>query len=82
MTYTEIIKEHLEKYGSITSKEAINKYGNTRLSATIYILRSQGLNIITDYETSKNRYGEDVCFKRYYLADIIADNMEHITRLD
>ena len=58
MTYTEIIKEHLEKYGSITSKEAINKYGNTRLSVTIYILRSQGLNIITDYETSKNRYGK------------------------
>lgn len=56
MTYTEIIKEHLEKYCSITSKEAINKYGNTRLIATIYILRSQGLNIITDYETSKNRY--------------------------
>ena len=68
MTYTEIIKEHLEKYGSITSKEAINKYGNTRLSATIYILRSQGLNIITDYETSKNKYGKSVTFGVYKLV--------------
>lgn len=68
MTYTEIIKEHLEKYGSITSKEAINKYGNTRLSATIYILRSRGLNIITDYETSKNRYGKPVTHGVYKLV--------------
>ena len=68
MTYTEIIKGHLEKYGSITSKEAINKYGNARLSATIYILRSQGLNIITDYETSKNRYGKPVTYGVYKLV--------------
>lgn len=68
MTYTEIIKEHLEKYGSITSKEAINKYGNTRLSATIYILRSQGLNILTDYETSKNRYGKPTTYAVYRLV--------------
>lgn len=68
MTYTEIIKEHLEKYGSITSKEAINKYGNTRLSATIHILRYQGLNIITYYETSKNRYGKLVTYGVYKLV--------------
>ena len=39
MTYTERRKEHLEKDGSITSNEAINKYGNTRLIATIHITR-------------------------------------------
>lgn len=68
MTYTEIIKEHLEKYGSITSNESIYKYGNTRLSATIYILRSQGLNIVTDYEKSKNRYGKSVTYGVYKLV--------------
>lgn len=39
MNKTEKVKNHLETIGHITSLEAINEYGATRLSAIIYNLR-------------------------------------------
>ena len=36
--YTRLL-DYLKNYGSITSLEAIRDLGNTRLSATIFILR-------------------------------------------
>lgn len=53
----------------ITSLDAINKLGETRLSATIYLLRQRGLQILDTYETSQNRYGENTRFKRYVLSE-------------
>lgn len=53
----------------ITSLDAINKLGETRLSATIYLLRQRGLQILDTYESSQNRYGEDTRFKRYVLSE-------------
>lgn len=53
----------------ITSLEAINKLGETRLSATIYLLRQRGFQILDTYETSQNRYGENTRFKRYVLSE-------------
>ena len=38
----EIILEHLQEHGSITSLEAIDKYKCTRLSHYIYLLRKEG----------------------------------------
>lgn len=38
---TKAVLEHLQKYGSITSWEAIDKYGATRLSAIIFNLKSR-----------------------------------------
>ena len=38
----EIILEHLQEHGSITSLEAIEKYRCTRLSQYIYLLRKEG----------------------------------------
>lgn len=38
----EIILEHLQEHGSITSLEAIDKYRCTRLSHYIYLLRKEG----------------------------------------
>jgi len=43
----EIVREHLETHGSITSLEAINKYLITRLSAHILNLRQEGMDIET-----------------------------------
>lgn len=43
-----LVLEHLEEYGSITSKEAYDKYGIQRLSAVIYILRKSGVIIATE----------------------------------
>ena len=53
----------------ITSLDAINKLGDTRLSATIYLLRQRGFQILDTYETSQNRYGENTHFKRYVLSE-------------
>ena len=41
----EIILEHLQEHGSITSLEAIDKYKCTRLSHYIYLLRKEGYAI-------------------------------------
>lgn len=51
----------------ITSLDAINKLGETRLSATIYLLRRKGYCILDSYETAPNRYGDNTHFKRYVL---------------
>ena len=53
----------------ITSLDAINNLGETRLSATIYLLRQRGLQILDTYESSQNRYGENTRFKRYVLSE-------------
>lgn len=66
-TQTELIKKHLLKKRSITSWEAIERYGCTRLSAKIYNLRNEGMKIKTSFETKKNRYGVTVTFAKYIL---------------
>ena len=48
------ILEHLEKYGSITSWEAIYNYGCTRISEYIRQLRFENYNIQTIWTTNKN----------------------------
>lgn len=50
------ILNHLEKYGTITSLEAINKYGCTRLSHYIWLLRKE-YEIKSVYKVVQNRYG-------------------------
>lgn len=64
----EMIRKHLVKKRSITSWEAIKLYGCTRLSAKIYDLRAEGMNIKTDHITKKNRYGYPVTFANYILV--------------
>ena len=44
-TQIEVIKNHLEIYGNITSWEAISLYRITRLSHYIYLLRNDGKTI-------------------------------------
>lgn len=67
VSQSEMIKKHLTKRGSITSWEAIKLYGCTRLSAKIYDLRAEGMDIKTDHVTKKNRYGYPVTFANYIL---------------
>ena len=61
------ILRHLKDYGSITSWEAIQEYGCTRLSHYIYSLRKDGHTITGDKEPFVNRYGEKSHFTRYRL---------------
>lgn len=63
---TEKVLEHLKNYGCITSLEAIELYGATRLSAIIFNLRNRGYQIdtvdlpFTDRFGNKSHYGKYV----------------------
>ena len=60
---------HLEKNGNITSAQAFKRYGITRLSAIIYNLRSEGLEINNERQSKKGSFGRKVAFDKYVLAD-------------
>ena len=69
MTHVQRIKRHLEDYGKITSLEAIEEYGNTRLSSTIHVLRhSYLMNIKSIPAKGVNRYGKPTHFVTYVLV--------------
>ena len=59
------ILEHFKKYGTLTSMEAFQMYGITRLAARISELREKGYDIRTVMIESTNRYGETVRFANY-----------------
>lgn len=65
-----MILKHLKNRGSITSWQAFEEYGATRLSAIIFDLRKMGFDIDDMWEEFVNRYGETVRFKRYFLKDV------------
>lgn len=61
------IIDYINQFGSITSKDAYDDLGITQLATRIKELKEQGYRFETKWESSKNRYGERVDFKRYYL---------------
>ena len=62
------ILAHLDRFGSITSLEAMNAYGILRLASRISDLRHSGHPIGSEYITVKNRYGEETRVKKYFLV--------------
>lgn len=63
------ILKYLKKHKSgITPKEAYEKFGCLRLSARIFDLRNKGYDIVTINEQTVNRYGNNVNYARYRLA--------------
>lgn len=66
-TQTGDVLAHLIEHGSITTIEAFQKYGCTRLSARIYDYRALGYEIESDSMTTKNRYGNPVTVAVYTL---------------
>lgn len=64
LTKTQCVLDHLKEHGSITSWEAIEKYGATRLSAIIYNLRKhyriEGVDHIVN-----DRFGNASTYTRY-----------------
>ena len=65
---SEVLK-HLKVKGSITSMEAFELYGATRLSAIIFNLRKKGYEITNNTEKCIDRYGHKVSFARYTLIE-------------
>ena len=64
-TATDAILYHLRKHGSITSLKAIDYYGVTRLSDTIWRLRRHGYEIVTHTFEKKTRYGRTALLAKY-----------------
>lgn len=62
------LMRYLNEYGSITSIEAIQELGDTRLSATVFELRKKGINIISTPITTTNRWGEKVTYAKYTIG--------------
>ena len=61
------VTEHLENYGTITSWQAIQQYGATRLSDIIFKLRKSGYDIETKTECTKDRNGNTCQYAKYIL---------------
>lgn len=58
MTQKEMIKWHLENYDGITTMEAFNWYGITRLAARIHELRQDGYPVTSEHMAWRDPYGE------------------------
>lgn len=69
MTHKQRCLDYIKKFGSITSLEAIQDLGNTRLSDSIYRLRKDGYNIISKSESCINRFGQKTYYDRYFLEE-------------
>lgn len=67
---------HLRKHKKITSMEAIKKYGATRLSGIIYILKDRGFGIETEMVQGTNRYGHVTRYAVYHLVKDIEEVQE------
>lgn len=82
ITQKDRILEYIRNFGSISSFEAYSDLGITQLGARIDQLKKEGYEFTTEWVQKKNRFGEDVSFKKYYLLDMVAQNMSHIPRID
>ena len=65
---SDIVVRHMNTHGSITTIEAFEKYGITRLAARIHDIQAEGIPIERKMEHGKNRYGEKVRYMRYWRA--------------
>ena len=63
------VLDHLEEHGTITSWEAIQNYGITRLSEYIRQLRRDGYVIASNWAENINRYGDKVRYVIYELKE-------------
>lgn len=60
------VLKHMQNHkNGITSMIAFERYGITRLSGRIFELRREGVAIVTDNITTKNRFGHAVTYARY-----------------
>lgn len=67
MNRCQLILKHLKRRKYITSYQAFELYGETRLSARIYDLRQMGYEIDGVWEKHINNFGEETKFIRYFL---------------
>lgn len=68
-TQADRVLDYIKQFGSITTLEAFNDLGVTRLSAVIFELKDRNIEIDSTTETRKNRYGEKCSYSRYFLKE-------------
>ena len=77
----EVLK-YLKKYRKITSIEAFEKFGATRLASIIHDLRERGYDIRTTKVEAKTRYGTPTSYAKYtYIKYNGVDNRPMIKQL-
>ena len=81
-TQKQRIIDYIKQFGSISSWEAYADLGITQLGARIDPLKKDGYEFETEWESKKNRYGENTTYKRYKIAEMIEENMNHIPVMD
>ena len=64
---SEVLK-YMQTHTGITSLQAIEKFGATRLPDIIYRLGKDGYKFEKESITKKNRYGHTTTFTRYTLV--------------
>lgn len=69
MNKTKAVLQWLQTHASISSMEAIQAFGATRLSAIIFNLRKRGYDIDTVMCEGTDKFGNPTRFARYYLRD-------------
>lgn len=65
----ERIIEYMQRFGSITTFEAFTELGCTRLSEYIRQIREL-MNVDDEWITTKNRFGEQVRYKKFWIKEI------------
>lgn len=66
---TEKVLKYIRDFGSITSKQAMDDLGIMRLASRISDLKQAGYDVRSEFVTSRNRYGEDVSYKKYWIGE-------------
>lgn len=77
MTKTQAVLQWLQTGSSISSMEAIQSFGATRLSAIIFNLRKKGYNIDAVTCEGTDKFGNPMRFARYYLRKSDGNNEEN-----
>lgn len=68
MNQCERILEYMERYGSISNREAVIELGIGRLASRICDLRKEGYDITGETVKGKNKFGEETHFTRYRIG--------------
>lgn len=67
-TQKELVLEHLQKGKSITSREAWEAYGCSRLADVIFKLRKEGYAISRETVEGKTKLGANAHYGRYRMT--------------
>lgn len=67
MNQEQKIINYVERFGSITTLDAFRDLAITRLSARIFNIKKLGYKVLSVREKSKNRFGEEVNYNRYFI---------------